>query len=197
MRPRTTIARATASVLLLFAGGRPGDALAPADVTIDAPSAAWTRQVEWGIDRFDEAGMDLPPASITVHDDRTPCDGNDGLFRHSNPGEPVEIHLCSPADVGSRPARLITLHELGHAWAETALTPEERASFLQLRGLRTWSDRAVPPHEWGAEHAAEVVSWGLMDELVPIVRIYDAEPAVLATAFEQLTGHTPLVHTPA
>jgi hypothetical protein len=192
MRLRSTIAKASTALLLLAVGGR-GQALEPTDVTIDAPSVAWTRQVEWGIERFGEAGLELPPVAITVHGDRGPCDGNDGLFRHARPGEPMEVHLCSPADVGSRPARLITLHELGHVWAETELTSEERAAFLQVRGLRTWSDQAVPPHEWGAEHAAEVLSWGLMDELVPIIRIYDTEPDVLADAFELLTGHAPLV----
>ena len=53
-------------------------------------------------------------------------------------------------------------------------------------------DQRRPPHEWGAEHAAEVVSWGLMDEAAPIIRIYDNEPAVLLMAFEELTGSGPL-----
>ncbi len=66
------------------------------------------------------------------------------------------------------------------------------AAFLRLRGLDAWVDEGVPPHEWGAEHAAEVVSWGLMDERVPIVRIYDASPPELAVAFDLLAGQSPL-----
>ena len=87
---------------------------------------------------------------------------------------------------------MITLHELAHAWAETQLTPIDQADFLRLRRLDAWSDEGLPPHEWGAEHAAEVVSWGLMDELIPIVRIYDAEPAKLTIAFELLVDQRPL-----
>jgi hypothetical protein len=183
MRLRSATLALAASLLLPLGG--PDGTVAPAAVTIDASSAAWVEQVEWGVGRFRRAGLELPPMAVTVHADRAPCDGNDGLFR---PRVPVEVHLCSPAPTGSRAARLITLHELAHAWAETQLTGDRRASFLAHRRLRAWRDPALAPHEWGAEHAAEVVSWGLMDEVVPIVRIYDAEPEVLSVAFEHLTG---------
>ena len=42
------------------------------------------------------------------------------------------------------------------------------------------------------EHAAEVVSWGLMDEMIPIIRIYNAEPAQLSEAFNLLVHEPPL-----
>jgi hypothetical protein len=67
-----------------------------------------------------------------------------------------------------------------------------RTTFLELRGLDVWYDRRVPPHERGAEQAAEVVSWGLMDEMIPIIRIYDAEPADLSTAYDLLVEAPPL-----
>src|SRR4029079_18782097 len=91
-----------------------------------------------------------------------------------------------------RPARLTTLHELAHAWAELQLSAAERAAFLELRGLDVWYDPGVPRHERGAEHAAEVVSWGLMDEMIPIIRIYDAEPPRLSEASCLLVGRAPL-----
>jgi hypothetical protein len=75
---------------------------------------------------------------------------------------------------------LTTLHELAHAWAESQLSTAEWAAFLELRGLDVWYDDRVARHERGMEHAAEVVSWGLMDEMIPIIRIYDAEPAQLS-----------------
>ena len=65
-------------------------------------------------------------------------------------------------------------------------------AFLRLRGLDVWTDQRFPPHEWGAEHAAEVVSWGLMDEPIPIIRIYDAEPPELSIAFDLLVDRPPL-----
>ena len=160
----------------------------PHRITIDSASPQWTRRIEWGLDRFRIAGLALPSMSISVHDNDAPCEGNSGLYRTS---DPVEVHLCSPSPADSTTAKLITLHELAHAWAETQLTTDRRAAFLQLRALDTWVDQRVPPHEWGAEHAAEVVSWGLMDELVQIIRIYNAEPAELTVAFESLTGRSP------
>jgi hypothetical protein len=158
-------------------------------ITIDASSPEWTRRIEWGLARFREAGLPLPAMVITVHDDDVPCDGNSGLYL---PNEPVEIHLCTPGSADSRPARLTTLHELAHAWAESELSVAERAAFLELRGLDVWYDPRVPRHQRGAEHAAEVVSWGLMDEMIPIIRIYDAEPAQLAEAFSLLVHRPPL-----
>ena len=163
---------------------------APHRITIHSASVPWTRRIEWGLDRFRIAGFELPPMSISVHDNDAPCEGNSGLYRTNEPGE---VHLCSTSPADSTPAKLIILHELAHAWAETQLSKDQKEAFLQLRALDTWVDRRVPPHEWGAEHAAEVVSWGLMDENVPIIRIYNAEPAELMVAFESLTGREPLV----
>jgi hypothetical protein len=162
---------------------------APHRITIVSTSPAWTRRVEWGLDRFRDADLPLPAMVITVHDDDAPCEGNSGLYV---PNDPVEVHLCTPGPVDSRPARLTTLHELAHAWAESELSTAQRAAFLELRGLDVWYDDRVPRHERGAEHAAEVVSWGLMDEMIPIIRIYDAEPAQLSEAFDLLVHRPPL-----
>jgi hypothetical protein len=158
-------------------------------ITIVSTSPEWTRRVEWGLERFRDAGLALPAMAITVHDDDAPCDGNSGLYL---PNDPVEVHLCVPGPVDSRPARLTTLHELAHAWAESQLSAAERAAFLELRGLDVWYDQRVPRHQRGMEHAAEVVSWGLMDEMIPIIRIYDAEPAQLSEAFDLLVDRPPL-----
>jgi hypothetical protein len=187
----TSIIAVSCLSLTLPAGPRDlprGDA-APAPISIESTSPGWTRRVEWGLGRFRAAGLTLPPMTISVHDDMAPCDGSSGLFR---PHDPIEVHLCSPSAVESRAARLITLHELAHAWAETQLTAEDRAVFLRLRGLEAWTDRRLPRHEWGAEHVAEVVSWGLMDEPIRIIRIYDAQPAQLSVAFDLLVGGPPL-----
>jgi hypothetical protein len=161
----------------------------PHRITIDATSPEWTRRVEWGLERFRDTGLLLPAMAITVHDNDAPCDGNSGLYL---PNDPVEVHLCTLGPVDSRTARVTTLHELAHAWAEFQLSTDERAAFLELRGLDVWYDRRVPPHERGNEHAAEVVSWGLMDEMIPIIRIYDAEPADLSIAFDLLVARAPL-----
>ena len=57
------------------------------------------------------------------------------------------------------------LHELAHAWDRQSLTDERRAEFLRLRRLDA-SGATTTRSVWderGAEHAAEVMVWGLMD----------------------------------
>jgi hypothetical protein len=192
MRLHSTFAALTSLALLLPAGvdDAPRPSSASPRITIDSASPEWTRRVEWALERFRNAGLALPEMAITVHDDDdAPCDGNSGLYL---PNDPVELHVCTPAPVDSRPARVTTLHELAHAWAESQLNAAERAAFLELRGLDAWYDPRLPPHERGAEHAAEVVSWGLMDEMIPIIRIYDADPADLSIAFDLLVDRAPL-----
>ena len=185
MRMRSFLLAAATGFLAL-----PADAGASNGITIEATSEAWSERVEWGIERFRHAGLALPGLEITVHDDgTTACEGNTGLF---HPAATPEVHLCATAAPSSRIARLITLHELAHAWAETQLGDEDRAALLRLRRLDSWVDQGQPPHEWGAEHAAEIVSWGLMDEAVPIIRIYDNEPRDLQAAFHLLVGRAPL-----
>jgi hypothetical protein len=170
------------------------------DVTTTAPEpvVAWEVEgtpeeielAEWARERFELAGLELPAVKVTFHDDGAGCNGNTGLYR---PGEPAEVHLCSRSPLESKGTRLITLHELGHAWAETHTDAGTRARLLAVRGLEAWTDPALPTHEWGAEHAAEVLSWGLMDEAVSIVRINDHSAEALTVAFEALTGRAPLV----
>jgi len=117
-------------------------------ITIRSISTAWTQRIEWGLDRFRLAGLSLPPMVITVHDDDASCDGNSGLYL---PNDPVEVHLCTGGSADSRPARLTTLHELAHAWAESQLNTAQRQAFLDLRRLDVWYDPLVPRHERGSE----------------------------------------------
>ncbi len=185
---RWTVVLALSS-LGLGASVERGDAVSPA-IAVEAPTAAWGDQVAWGIDRFEAAGLGLPAhLAVVVHPDDGPCHGNSGRFE---PGASPVVHLCAAVEPGSRVARLITLHELAHAWAETQLGPDERDAFLAVRHLDVWIDGDVEPYSWGAEHAAEVVSWGLMDEEVSIIRVGDAAPAQLTVAFDALTDEAPL-----
>ncbi len=148
------------------------------------------RLAQWAKGRYDAAGLTLPNVVVAYHGNVGPCTGWSGLYR---PGEPHEVHLC--VDEGSPPSvhKLTLLHELGHAWAETQTGEATRKALLDNRDLDSWIDPELPRHLWGAEHAAEVVSWGLMDELMPIVRIYDVAPERLETAYRLLTGSDPLV----
>lgn len=161
------------------------------DIVVAADATEADRAlVEWAVGRFDAAGLEPPALTITFHDEYGPCAGNMGRYREGNP---ARIDICVPDGSHQNCHRLTMLHELGHAWAEHLPTSADRAAFLAERGLDTWCDPDCPAHEWGAEHAAEVISWALMEQPIPIVRIWDAEPARLAAGFEALTGRPPLV----
>ena len=178
-------------------GDDPDDEVEAVEVTVDDPGiygadGTMTATIEWAMVRFAEVGLELPAVTVTVHESQDGCSGAAGMFR---PGTYPRIDLCVLDDPTSMPARLITLHEFAHAWAETTLTDAEKQAFLELRGLDHWTDRDTPRHEWGAEHIAEVVSWGLMDQKVRIIRIYDAKPEQLTEAFEFMVGTDPLCPT--
>ena len=163
----------------MAAGSPLGPVPASPRVEILTDDPGWVETIEWAADRFSQAGLVLPPVTVAVHADKTACSGNMGLYF---PGDPPTIDLCSGSGPDSRPSRMITLHELGHAWAEAAVSEETRGAFLDLRGLEAWFHPDLPSHLRGNEHAAEVLTWGLMDEPVPIVRIYDAQPEQLDRA---------------
>lgn len=160
-------------------------------VTVEIDDPEWARLAEWTIGRFVAVGIDLPAGVVTVHDSAEPCQGASGLYV---PGDLPQVRICAQVDPGSRVARLTFLHEIGHLWAE-ALPADRKAELLSLRGLEAWQTSELPPHEWGAEHAAEILSWGLMDEEITIIRITDTSVESLGTGFQLLTGVEPL--TPA
>lgn len=181
------VALITISSLAIGVEGR--EAASTADL---APGATPEEQelFAWAVGRFDDAGLDLPAVVVTFHDDRTPCAGNAGRYRT---GDPARVDLCVPATAHPNCHRLTILHELGHAWAENRTTAGQRTAFLESRGLDVWYDDVDPPHRWGAEHAAEAISWALMEQPIRLLRLEDDDPVRLAAAFEALTGCRPLV----
>ena len=170
----------------------PKPAVEQAHLVIDVEDPGWTATIEWAVDRYESVGLDLPAATVTLHDNPAPCRGASGLYVR---GDVPEIRVSADTEPDSQIARLIVLHELGHLWAEGTLTGAEKQALLDLRGLEVWADSDYPTHEWGAEHAAEILSWGLMDESVRIIRIYDTTPDLLTEAWLLLVGRPAL--TPA
>jgi hypothetical protein len=140
---------------------------------------------EWAIGRFEGAGLELPPVTIAFHDEKGPCDGHLGLYRHGG-----LVDLCK-LTVDSTAARKTALHELGHAWADHNLDESQRDTFLIHRGLEEWSSHTVPWSERGFEQAAEMLAWALMDVELQIVTIPNAEASALAAGYQLLTGKQP------
>lgn len=169
-------------------------------VPVFAPRLDGEQQVlvEFALERFARANLELPPElQIIFPDDQSECLGYGGLYVRSK----IEVRICRPSDT-------TMLHELAHAWIETTLNDAEREAFLDLRQLDTWTGGS----EWdrrGAEQAAEVLTWALMDrditfrwldpgldntwvETYRLLKFGNSSHDELATAYKMLTGSNPV-----
>jgi hypothetical protein len=168
------------------------------DVEIRGSSAALDGLVEWGLQRFREAGLEPPPLTgITFTSATTACAGIAG---HAVGGD---VLLCLDQDEVCRghdcdryglKARTTVLHEFAHVWLEARLDDESRETYLARTGLSAWRGSAeVPWKERGAERAAETMMWGLLDQLIELPRIDNPTCWRLLSEFRHLTGVEALV----
>ena len=110
------------------------------------PQAAET--VDWAIDQYRQAGLQLPDLTISF---KSFCSGKGALYHVGK----RSIDFC-------RINKRRVLHELAHAWDDTSGSVD-RDAFLKLRGLTVWwGGTGMPSDEQGAEHLAEIMAWGLM-----------------------------------
>ena len=184
---RTILVTTILATLIGLAGPVPGE---PATkLTVIGATPAETDLAEWAAGRFATAGLDLPDLVVEFHADTAGCAGNAGLFTHSAPGGVV--HLCTGRPPESLVSRRVALHELAHAWADHSLDAATRSRFTALRGLSGWDDATLGWEMKAAEHAAEVVTWALLEEEVLPVRLPGHDPESLRTAYQALTGAEP------
>ena len=158
----------------------PGKELVPiaASPPIDGGTTSERARMRIAIDRFEAAGLTLPPLRIVFrdpsHDD---CHGALGYFAAYE--DVWRIAICSPVDS-------VYEHELAHAWERSNVTDAQRDHFTALRGLPTWSDRR---HDWnqrGIEWAAIVIQQGLAG--LPLPPALSDEVVVRLKGYEVLTG---------
>lgn len=152
--------------------------------------------VDFAYSRFAVAGIELPDVSIQFVADRNRCYGYGGVYLPSR----LVVRIC-------RPSKSTMVHELAHAWVETTLNDSDRAAFLDLRDLQTWTG-GEQWNQQGAEHAAEIITWAIMDKDITIrwvetnddgttsdtrrlFKIPDSDPDRLISAYQQLTGDMP------
>jgi hypothetical protein len=157
--------------------------------TLSGFGTAQAALITWATDLFDQAALPLPPVDF-IHSETTDlCSTREGLHRRT--GDRSEIVICTD-EAGPR-AEFLVLHELAHAWDRHFLTDERRDAFLELRHLSVW--QGPDPERWdeyGAEQAAEIVVWALMDRPIWPARITYESCADLRAAYETLTGSAPL-----
>lgn len=141
---------------------------------IDQPTPAAQETITWAVDRFVEAGLQLPDLEISFP---AYCEGKAALY-HVGRGA---IDFC-------RGGKLRTLHEFAHAWDDTS-GDVDREAFLEQRGLSIWfGGLDVPAEDQGAEHLAQIIAWGLMDDDTRRAPNLPANSVVeLTQAFDMLT----------
>jgi hypothetical protein len=156
--------------------------------------------VEWGVERFSSAGLDPPPVtelSFTSHSEC--CDDVQGTSTLDESG--YEVLLCLDENAACEDdrcrtfrfrARRALLHEFAHVWLAANLDDQDRAHFTGHVGLTTWFDPNAAWSDRAVEHAAETITWGLLDE--PFAPIFIGRPSnfELTRDFRLLTGVAPL-----
>jgi hypothetical protein len=152
-------------------------------------SHAQAALIDWAIGQYADAGLELPPIEFVRYPTREPCNGARGLYTGGR--SPATIRICMPE--AGRFAESLFLHEVAHAWDAYALTDRRRETFLELRNLEQWwNDGTAHWHTYGAEQAAQILVWGLIDRPIRIATIPDTSCVDLRTGYVRLTGRSPL-----
>lgn len=192
-----TVAAPAAPALPLVNPVFPAFALSPASAATPVPlpstvtglSIEQIEIVSWALALFADAELALPPIDFVGHDATGPC--FDRAAAHTHASGRSRIDICTT--MGRPVAEFLVLHEIAHAWDRRSLTADTRAAFLELRDLTEWrNDDPARWHHRGAEHAAEIIMWGLMDRPVQVVRVAAASCAQLLAGYRLLTGAEPL-----
>jgi len=145
----------------------------PTDLTI----------ADWARDRYERADLSLPSVVVEFSADPGACGGNTGIAVHG--GDTPRIVMCT-TDAAEVVVKRTLLHELAHVWVDASVDTETRDAFLELRGLDVWAEG--PWVGRGSEHAAEIITWALMDRELTMLTLPDHEPQGLAAGYEVLTG---------
>ncbi|MCP3993542.1 MAG: hypothetical protein GY722_00550, partial [bacterium] len=168
------------------------------EITVFNGSPELERLLVWGLERFEMAGLVRPQVLTASFAPLPVCAGVSGTVNDTIESG-SDLVLCTDAHRACLPDReactefrvgdrLGMLHELSHIWLLDNLDADTEAAFLESRGLDVWISGSVAWHERGAEQAAEILAWGLMDEAMPLVRIGDPECEEVAEAYSVLTG---------
>ncbi len=162
------------------------DASAGQQVTIIGATAEETVLVEWAIDRYDTAGIEVRPITVVFHRQEEgwkPCNGPIGY----DYGSTRTVHMCNPTRPDHERRRWM-LHQLGHVYIFDTMSHEDIQLLVQHSHSPSWND---DDHKWqdpGQERAADLVAWGLNPDPVPVDWMQDLPCEQRADLFHTLTG---------
>jgi len=123
--------------------------------TVVVQGASDERQalVDDALARFADAGLRLPDLGVVFADDPSKCGGHDGLFLSQH--DPWQVLVCSDLE-------FVVTHEFAHAWEAANLDDDDRANYVERRGLTTWDSPDAPWGERGVEDLAFMMQQNLM-----------------------------------
>jgi hypothetical protein len=191
-----SLAISTAAPPASIPPGRAADADLATEPTAVVPHAqiAYERNmIDWARDLFDEAGLELPYVKVRFSDDPEGCEGNQGTLRTTPDGDRI-IRICADHDkpgVRDRWRRRALVHEFAHLWEQTNLDNETRQAFMAHRELDNWNDRSAEWRYRATEHAAEMITWGLIDFGWLFVALPDNSCDEMLEGYRILTGLEP------
>lgn len=142
---------------------------------------------------FEAGGFVVPDFLARFHTTTEPCRGHFGLHVRTSAGVST-VNVCRTMDreMAQQIAREHTLmHEMAHAWIAQNVTLRQMEALMALRGLTVWEGAGEDWHRLGAEHAAEILLWGMTDGARNLsFQIDQDDTAELAAAYEILVGET-------
>lgn len=149
-----------------------------------------------GLDRFGKAGLAEPRFDSVTFEPSRRCEERSGRLLQDGDSRDLflclyESDLCPGTSTCEPPllsVRSAVLHELAHAWILDHVDLAAQDRLLQATGREFWQDDSISWPERGVEYAAEVVTWGLLEENSPMVRIGMPSCHELASSFELLTS---------
>lgn len=158
-----------------------------------SPSADEQALVDWAVDRFAQAGLDLPELAVSFDPTRKGCDNAEGLYR-SEPGTMPVVVVCAPdADTFAAKlrARRTLLHEFAHAWDLAYLSDRDREELALILGVGSWYAEDAAWDQRGAERLAEAFVYALLDQPRRVLKV-SLDCSALIRAFHTATGADPL-----
>ncbi len=154
----------------------------PTESTVFGGTAEQREIATWAVQRFEDAGLDVPALDIHLHQDLADCKGNRGIY---NSGL-QRIDVCVDQ-------RNVVLHEIAHAWSHENLSAAQRSEYVTVGGFGSWDDPDTPWSNKGSEDAADTIAWALLDEPITTFSA-DGPIARRAAAYLLLTGnHAPRI----
>ena len=153
--------------------------------TMTTLSVEQNTMIQHSLDLYEEAGLRLPGIDFVGYDDTSMCNDRDGLAVRSE--RRTEIRLCT-RETGLWQKRIV-LHEMAHAWDHHMLDEPGREALTEIRTMKGWRDGEW--HERGAEQAAEIITWGVIDQPIRIIHLNENSCQELHDGYVALTGEEP------